>query len=217
MPNIYNNRIHFQFETNFFFFLNYLSKSQNLNDKLQSNSLPRSHKPLVSSVSISTSSRSSPTFLNNKKIESTSFYSDNNNSSNELSTSLYNRNRDINSSSLDSRNRSNLKSTQRHSINDIAQETKQRYGSVDTGNLCDLCKKIKFANGSGHTCFNCKSRCCIRCAFKYTTKNKVIYFLFYFIYYLITLIFSFDIAILGLFGMQEKTRHHIKIRSMVIE
>ena len=133
--------------------------------------MPRSRKPLVSSVSVSNSSRSSPTFLNNRKNESTSFY---NNSSNELSTSLYDRNQANNSSSLDNRNRSNLKSTQRHSINDIAEETKQRYGSVDTGNLCDLCKKIKFANGSGHTCFNCKSRCCIRCAFKYTTKNKVI-------------------------------------------
>ncbi len=164
-------------DENFFnkinFFKKLFSKSQNLNDKLQSNSLPRSHKPLVSSASISTSSRSSPTFLNSKKNEST-FYNDNN-SSNELSTSLYGRNniQTYNSSSLDNRHRSNLKSTQRHSINDIAQETKQRYGSVDTGNLCDLCKKIKFANGSGHICFNCKSKCCIRCAFKYTTKNKV--------------------------------------------
>ena len=66
------------------------------------------------------------------------------------------------------------KGSERHSINDIAQEVKQRYGSIDTGNVCDLCKKTKFSNGGvGHVCFNCKARCCIRCAFKYTTKTKV--------------------------------------------
>ena len=66
------------------------------------------------------------------------------------------------------------KGSQRHSINDIAQEVKQRYGSIDTGNVCDLCKKTKFSNGGvGHVCFNCKARCCVRCAFKYTTKTKV--------------------------------------------
>ena len=63
---------------------------------------------------------------------------------------------------------------ERHSINDIAQEVKQRYGSIDTGNVCDLCKKTKFSNGGvGHVCFNCKARCCVRCAFRYTTKAKV--------------------------------------------
>ena len=66
------------------------------------------------------------------------------------------------------------KGSERHSINDIAQEVKQRYGSIDTGNVCDLCKKTKFSNGGvGHVCFNCKARCCIRCAFKYTAKSKV--------------------------------------------
>jgi hypothetical protein len=64
--------------------------------------------------------------------------------------------------------------SERHSINDIAQEVKQRYGSIDTGNVCDLCKKTKFSNGGvGHVCFNCKARCCVRCAFRYTTKTKV--------------------------------------------
>ena len=62
-----------------------------------------------------------------------------------------------------------------HSISDIANETKQRYGSIDTGNLCDVCKKTKFTySGAGNICFYCKLRCCVRCAFKYTTKNKVI-------------------------------------------
>jgi len=66
------------------------------------------------------------------------------------------------------------KGSERHSINDIAQEVKQRYGSIDTGNVCDLCKKTKFTNGGvGHVCFNCKARCCIRCAFRYTTRTKV--------------------------------------------
>lgn len=61
-----------------------------------------------------------------------------------------------------------------HSISDIANEAKQRYGSIDTGNLCDICKKTKFTySGAGHICFSCKLRCCVRCAFKYTTKTKV--------------------------------------------
>ena len=61
-----------------------------------------------------------------------------------------------------------------HSISDIANEAKQRYGSIDTGYLCDICKKTKFTySGAGHICFNCKLRCCVRCAFKYTTKTKV--------------------------------------------
>ncbi|RMZ94131.1 Rab-3-interacting molecule unc-10, partial [Brachionus plicatilis] len=69
-----------------------------------------------------------------------------------------------------------LKKSQRHSISDIAQETKQRYGSVDTGNVCDICKKIKFTNSSvGRVCFSCKSRCCIRCSVKYITKTKEIW------------------------------------------
>jgi hypothetical protein len=67
-----------------------------------------------------------------------------------------------------------LKYTQRHSVSDIAQEVKQRYGSIDTGNVCDLCKKIKFANSNvGHTCFHCKARCCIKCSYKFNMKNKV--------------------------------------------
>jgi regulating synaptic membrane exocytosis protein 2 len=68
---------------------------------------------------------------------------------------------------------------QRHSISDIAQEYKQRYGSVDAGLLCDICKKTKFASrDGGHQCFNCKLRCCVRCSFKYTFKNKVNFFLY---------------------------------------
>ena len=71
-------------------------------------------------------------------------------------------------------NTSNLENSQRHSISDIAQEVKQRYGSIDTGNVCDICKKTKFSNGGvGHVCFSCKSSCCVRCAFRYTTKTKV--------------------------------------------
>ena len=64
---------------------------------------------------------------------------------------------------------------QYHSISDIAQSVKQRYGSVDTGHLCDVCKKTKFATAgsNGNTCFSCKCRCCARCAFKYNTKTKV--------------------------------------------
>ncbi|CAF0795571.1 unnamed protein product [Brachionus calyciflorus] len=76
-------------------------------------------------------------------------------------------------------NQGGLKSkniAQRHSISDIAQEIKQRYGSIDTGNVCDLCKKTKFtSSGVNRVCFNCKCRCCIRCSVKYTTKTKQIW------------------------------------------
>lgn len=66
-----------------------------------------------------------------------------------------------------------------HSISDIANEAKQRYGSIDTGNFCDICKKTKFTHsGAGHICFNCKLRCCVRCAFKFQTRTKVIFFFF---------------------------------------
>ena len=75
-------------------------------------------------------------------------------------------------------NQQKLGGSQRHSINDIAQEVKQRYGSgsIDTGNVCDLCKKTKFSNSTvGHACFHCKARACIRCSFKFTHKNQVTY------------------------------------------
>lgn len=75
-------------------------------------------------------------------------------------------------------NRSNLQ--QCHSIMDIAQECKQRYGSVDTGSVCEICKKTKFTHiGAGHACFNCKARCCVKCAYKYTSKTKVIFLIIF--------------------------------------
>ncbi len=60
-----------------------------------------------------------------------------------------------------------------HSITDLSAESKQRYGSVDTGRSCDVCARTKFTHtGSGHTCFDCKRRCCVKCAYRYTTKTK---------------------------------------------
>ena len=94
---------------------------------------------------------------------------------------MFRSNTNQNFNALTSRNNSLLyndqikfKKSQRHSISDIAQEIKQRYGSVDTGNVCDVCKKIKFTNSSvGRICFSCKSRCCVRCSLKYISKTKV--------------------------------------------
>lgn len=63
--------------------------------------------------------------------------------------------------------------SQRHSISDIAQTVKQRYGgpdSLDTGAVCDLCKVTKFASAhaGGRVCSACKSRCCLRCSLRFT-------------------------------------------------
>ncbi len=74
-------------------------------------------------------------------------------------------------------NNNNSKSKHYHSINDIADEVKQRYDDqqqIDTGILCELCKKIKFVTGIGHVCFQCNRQSCVRCSIKYKTKTKVI-------------------------------------------
>lgn len=108
------------------------------------------------------------TFNNNSNLENTleASYGNNNNTSTIQSKNQHNHYRPQHSSSS--------KLQQCHSISDIAQECKQRYGSIDTGNVCDVCKKTKFTHsGSGHTCFDCKSRCCVKCAYRYTTKTKV--------------------------------------------
>lgn len=62
--------------------------------------------------------------------------------------------------------------SQRHSISDIAQTVKQKYGadSLDTGAVCDLCKVTKFtsAHSGGRVCSACKSRCCLRCSLRFS-------------------------------------------------
>ena len=62
--------------------------------------------------------------------------------------------------------------SQRHSISDIAQTVKQKYGadSLDTGDVCDLCKVTKFtsAHSGGRVCSACKSRCCLRCSLRFS-------------------------------------------------
>lgn len=90
------------------------------------------------------------------------------------SSSFYSNQVDSSSSGGGGQQSHPLVNSQRHSISDIAQEAKQRYGSIDTGNVCDVCKKTKFSNATvGHACFHCKSRSCIRCSFKFTYKNQV--------------------------------------------
>ena len=61
------------------------------------------------------------------------------------------------------------------SITDIAQEAKQKYGfnTIDTGDVCDICKKTKFVNCNAHICVYCRLKCCIRCSFRLKTKTKV--------------------------------------------
>ncbi len=39
--------------------------------------------------------------------------------------------------------------------------------------MCQICNKTKFTNpSSGHTCFACQRRCCVKCAYRYTTKTR---------------------------------------------
>ena len=95
-----------------------------------------------------------------------------------------------------------------HSISDIANETKQRYGSIDTGNLCDVCKKTKFTySGAGNICFYCKLRCCVRCAFKYTTKNKVSLILFSTSFFF-KFIFKIIIIIISKYGHVQNAKRN---------
>jgi hypothetical protein len=73
-------------------------------------------------------------------------------------------------------NSTNKSNKQYQSISDIADEVKQRYEDqqqIDTGILCDLCKKIKFVTGVGHVCFQCNRQSCVRCSIKYKSKTKV--------------------------------------------
>jgi len=87
----------------------------------------------------------------------------------------YDKANEINRSNNNANNHN--KSKQYHSITDIADEVKQRYDDqqqIDTGILCDLCKKIKFVTGIGHVCFQCNRHACVRCSIKYKTKTKVI-------------------------------------------
>lgn len=72
---------------------------------------------------------------------------------------------------------SQLVYSQRHSITDIAQTVKQKYGadSLDTGVVCDLCKVTKFASAhaGGRVCSACKSRCCLRCSLRFSVPVVV--------------------------------------------
>lgn len=70
----------------------------------------------------------------------------------------------------------NLTSTSTQSITDIAEEIKQKYSphGLNTGDLCDICKKTKFvSNTNAHACVYCKLKCCIRCSFRLKTNTKV--------------------------------------------
>ena len=149
----------------FNFIYNRSSTNQNINNiSSKSNTLP-----LNNSIFLNNNNNNSRTFGNYEKLKknintSTESFLNHNQPSNKQKE----RDKQLGEQNL------LRKGSERHSINDIAQEVKQRYGSIDTGNVCDLCKKTKFSNGGvGHVCFNCKARCCVRCAFRYTTKAKV--------------------------------------------
>jgi hypothetical protein len=99
--------------------------------------------------------------------------------------------------SIDSTNSLKLSTTQQ-SINDIAQEIKQKYSSdtLNTGDTCDICKKTKFINNNNaHLCVYCKLKCCIRCSFKLKTKTKVFFFNFLKLNFIIL---NFQKAIMGM-------------------
>lgn len=50
-------------------------------------------------------------------------------------------------------------------------------GNVDLDATCQICLKTKFADGIGHCCNYCNTKCCARCGGKVTLRsNKVMLF-----------------------------------------
>ena len=50
----------------------------------------------------------------------------------------------------------------------------QKKAGVELDATCHICLKTKFADGVGHICHYCNTRCCARCGGKVTLRsNKV--------------------------------------------
>ena len=62
--------------------------------------------------------------------------------------------------------------TYRQTVEKVGEEAK-RSDNADTGAVCDICRKTKFADGVGHKCTYCNLKSCARCGGRVTVKNKV--------------------------------------------
>ena len=68
--------------------------------------------------------------------------------------------------------------TYAQSVGKISEEAKKVGGpQQDTGAVCQICHKTKFADGVGHKCHYCQLRSCARCGGRIALKQKVCYFL----------------------------------------
>ncbi|XP_060601574.1 regulating synaptic membrane exocytosis protein 1-like isoform X2 [Ruditapes philippinarum] len=61
--------------------------------------------------------------------------------------------------------------TYRQTVEKVGEEAK-RSDNADTGAVCDICRKTKFADGVGHKCTYCNLKSCARCGGRVTVKNK---------------------------------------------
>lgn len=48
---------------------------------------------------------------------------------------------------------------------------KHKKAGVELNATCHICLKTKFADGIGHICTYCKTRCCARCSGKVTLRS----------------------------------------------
>ncbi|XP_066269052.1 regulating synaptic membrane exocytosis protein 2-like isoform X5 [Branchiostoma lanceolatum] len=57
-------------------------------------------------------------------------------------------------------------------VKELGEEKKQSYGNVDSGAVCEICHKTKFAEGVGHTCVYCELKVCARCGWMVTLRSN---------------------------------------------
>ena len=62
--------------------------------------------------------------------------------------------------------------TYRQTVEKVGEEAK-KIVTADTGAVCEICHKTKFADGVGHTCAYCNLKSCARCGGRINVKNKV--------------------------------------------
>ena len=68
--------------------------------------------------------------------------------------------------------------TYRQTVEKVGEEAK-KIVTADTGAVCEICHKTKFADGVGHKCAYCNLKSCARCGGRMAVKNKVIIMLFH--------------------------------------
>ena len=64
--------------------------------------------------------------------------------------------------------------TYRQTVEKVGEEAK-KIVTADTGAVCEICHKTKFADGVGHKCAYCNLKSCARCGGRMVAKNKVLY------------------------------------------